>query len=514
MDLDSGEHMQGPPPHMVPPGQEPTGPEPNVPTDPVLADSQPEENVVDNTVLNEEEGKITTLLLDLLKPWNGSFRTVNMDRFYNGPLAAISMLQKGILCRGTVLTSRRFTPTSIRFTDSDAAKCPRGSFRMAAAVKEHMSIFGWNDGCGVHMISTADGTEIGTVTRQIKAVSKEISAPKVVKRYNDGMQGVDRHDQLRTLFSLATRHQFRKYYVTLIMALIDFALVNAHIHYHMAHPLLKRHKEHRAHFMQTLSKELRSANWHALQTKHYQRSMPRSSKNTESGDEAKQSSRVRNLLGLISQPSETLEHVGHDLLCRNVSSPNCNPRLCTDLKNELTKEQSYCQVCQYEGRGRKQTGVSYCYKHCIRACGKVQDDIRAAENLCFTTSTKSHLKINSLMDFSGWLCPNTSLTCWEKMHQFYLHRDLFTTSTNKEGTLPILRLNRNCSLYKARGEFIKENKWSLVEPTANITSAIRKSPRGPQCGGATKFPISPTRDGRQHRSGIISSPSHVGKHNI
>eukprot|EP00978_Attheya_sp_CCMP212_P045685 scaffold356117_cov31-Attheya_sp.AAC.1 len=139
---------------MVPPGQEPTGPEPHVPTDPVLADSQPEEKVVDNTVLNEEEGKITTLVLDLLKPWNGSFRTVNMDRFYNGPLAAISMLQKGILCRGTVLTSRRFTPTSIRFTDSDAAKCPRGSFRMAAAVKEHMSIFGWNDGCGVHMIST------------------------------------------------------------------------------------------------------------------------------------------------------------------------------------------------------------------------------------------------------------------------------------------------------------------------------------------------------------------------
>eukprot|EP00978_Attheya_sp_CCMP212_P013289 scaffold33394_cov62-Attheya_sp.AAC.5 len=169
MDLDSGEHMQGPPSKVVvPPGQEP-----HVPTPPVFDDSQSEEKVVDNTVLNEEE--------------------------------AISMLQKGILCRGTVLTSRRFTPTSIRFTDKDAKKCPRGSFRMAAAVKEqHMSIFGWNDGCGVHMISTADGTEIGTVTRQIKAVSKVISAPKVVKRYNDGMQWVDHHDQLRTLFSLAT----------------------------------------------------------------------------------------------------------------------------------------------------------------------------------------------------------------------------------------------------------------------------------------------------------------------
>jgi hypothetical protein len=515
LDLDSGEYMNGPPSQMVPPGAEP-----HVSTNQGYDESKSEEKVVDNTVLDEEEGKITTLMLDLLKPYHGSFRTINIDRFYNGPLAAISLLQKGILCRGTVLTSRRFTPSSIRFTQPQANRSVRGSFRMAVSVKEHMSIFGWNDGNGVHMLSTADGTEIGTVTRQIKAVSKVITAPKVVKLYNDGMQGVDRHDQLRTLFSLATRHQFRKYYVTLMMALIDFALVNAYLHYHMAHPLLRRHKEHRAQFMQTLSEELRNANWHTLQTKHYQRSMPRSSKNTESGDDAKQSSRVRNLLGLISQPSDTLEHVGHDLLCRNVSSPNCNPRLCTDLKNQLTKEQSYCQVCQYEGRGRKQTGVSYCYKHCIRACGKVQDDIRSYQNLGFTTSTKTHLKIHSNMDFSLWLCPDTSLTCWEKMHQFYLHRDLFISSTNKEGTLPILRLNRNCSLYKARCDFIKENKWSIAEPKANIPPAIRKSPRRGYKLPSTPLPLvdqkhtaqSPNPQGRHHRSGVITSPSASSTH--
>eukprot|EP00978_Attheya_sp_CCMP212_P006555 scaffold15195_cov40-Attheya_sp.AAC.1 len=62
------------------------------------------------------------------------------------------------------------------------------------------------------------------------------------------------------------------------------------------------------------------------------------------------------------------------------------------------------------------------------------------------------------------------------MHQFYLHRDLFLTSTNKEGTLTILRLNRNGSLYKARCDFITSNKWSVAEPTPTITSAIRKSP--------------------------------------
>eukprot|EP00978_Attheya_sp_CCMP212_P010604 scaffold25779_cov51-Attheya_sp.AAC.1 len=50
LDLDSGEHMQGPPPEMVPPGQEP-----REPTHLVFDGSQPEEKVVDSTVLNEEE---------------------------------------------------------------------------------------------------------------------------------------------------------------------------------------------------------------------------------------------------------------------------------------------------------------------------------------------------------------------------------------------------------------------------------------------------------------------------
>eukprot|EP00978_Attheya_sp_CCMP212_P039235 scaffold202291_cov38-Attheya_sp.AAC.1 len=330
---------------------------------------------------------------------------------------------------------------------------------MAAAVKEHMSIFGWNDGCGVHMISTADGTEIGSVTRQIKAVSKVISAPKVVKRYNDGMQGVDHHDQLRTLFSLATRHQFRKYYVTLIMALIDFALVNAHIHYHMAHPQLKRHKEHRAHFMQTLSEQLRNANWHALQTKHYQRSMPRSTNNPETDEDAKQSGHVCNLLGLISQPSETLDPVGQDLLCRNVSSLNCNPRLCTDLKNSSPKNRVI-----------------------VKSVSMKDADINIQESVTATSIVYMHVA---------------------KFRMIFELPKIFVSP-------------------QARCDFITDNKWSVAEPTPTITSAIRKSPRV-----YNKLPTSPvpvvnqggaaqslTPDGRQHRSGVISTPPRTVKHSI
>ena len=37
------------------------------------------------------------------------------------------------------------------------------------------------------------------------------------------MQGVDQHDQLRQLFSLSNRHGFKKYYIKIILALLNMA---------------------------------------------------------------------------------------------------------------------------------------------------------------------------------------------------------------------------------------------------------------------------------------------------
>ena len=58
-----------------------------------------------------------------------------------------------------------------------------------------------------------------------------IQAPEVVLRYNKGMDGVDRHDQYRSLFSLCKTHGFKKYPVKLVLALLDIALTNAVLHY-------------------------------------------------------------------------------------------------------------------------------------------------------------------------------------------------------------------------------------------------------------------------------------------
>ena len=513
VDPDSGEHMEGPPAN-VPAPPEDTSPDTEVELPAHIEDEDIEEEVEGSKgskTNKPPESKITKLLLDLLRPFNNSFRTVNMDRFYNGPQQAVAMLSKGLLCRGTFMTNRKFTPHSIRFSKSDSKKHARGSYRMACSIKDHMSIFGWNDGCGVHMLSTADGTQISSVERQIGSNLQKVNAPIVVRRYNQGMQGVDRHDQLRTLFSLATRHQFQKYYMTLIMALIDFALVNAHIHYHMAHPALKKSKEHRANFMQILSDSIRNANWHALQSNHHQRAAYRNQTHMHANIVSPERSRVRNILGLSSE-TDTNECIllhGQDTLCRNATSINCNPRVTLDMEDELgSKAKMYCQVCQYEGRGRVSMNVTYCYKHCIRACCKVQDDIKLRKSIRFPP--RKAIPIHGGMDFSTWMCQEVNMTCWEKMHTFYLPHEIFTSVKQKEGSLPIHQLNRLSPFYIARNDFTKLHESALMEPSDvtlsdvstshSLESPRRRSPRH-QVNSPQSF------SGIQLRNGSVLSPS-------
>ena len=59
-----------------------------------------------------------------------------------------------------------------------------------------MVAIGWLDNKPVHFVSTADTTEIVTVSRRSGANLIEVSAPVVVANYNKYMGGVDCHDRL------------------------------------------------------------------------------------------------------------------------------------------------------------------------------------------------------------------------------------------------------------------------------------------------------------------------------
>mmetsp|Transcript_2712 Transcript_2712/g.3856 ORF Transcript_2712/g.3856 Transcript_2712/m.3856 type:complete len:114 (-) Transcript_2712:775-1116(-) len=111
-----------------------------------------------------------------------------------------------------------------------------------------MVAMGWVDRNPVHLLTTVDGTKGSSVKRRIRSQVQTVIAPLAVRRFNHGMQGVDRFDQLVSLFSLAKQHCFKKYYNKLAMGLLDFALVNAELHFFMENPDVKNTPNHRYSF--------------------------------------------------------------------------------------------------------------------------------------------------------------------------------------------------------------------------------------------------------------------------
>ena len=105
---------------------------------------------------------------------------------------------------------------------------------MASNEQFNITAFGWNDGCPVHLLTTADGGRLSSVQHCIGSQATIVQALVAIGKYNHSMQAIDCHDQLHQLFSLTAQHEFKKYHKVLMMALFDFALVNADIHYHMA----------------------------------------------------------------------------------------------------------------------------------------------------------------------------------------------------------------------------------------------------------------------------------------
>jgi hypothetical protein len=86
----------------------------------------------------------------------------------------------------------------------EAAKVDQGTHKMVSDAYG-IACYGWIDGNPVHVMTTsADGTTMNEVTRRIGRCETKIKAPICIKRYNKGMQAVDRHDQLRQMILLAS----------------------------------------------------------------------------------------------------------------------------------------------------------------------------------------------------------------------------------------------------------------------------------------------------------------------
>jgi len=333
-------------------------------------------------------------VIEVTMPIHKSMRIVNTDNYYTSCHLLESLKVVGLYCRGTIRENSKFGPKCFMLSKAD--KLVRGSIRQGVEVKHKIVGASWADGAMVNILSNADDSSISTVTRLVGRNKTTFSAPTCIREYNQGMQGVDRLDQLRSRFSIADGHTFQKWHNKLAMAIIDIARCNAYICRKMSGAVLHPRDPHRQ-FMVDLSSELLSDTW-----------------KSSLGD-----------VGLFfSSPMEPRSQVTPTSISPR-SALTSNTRPCT-LKNSKQvfpagRAKRECVVCRFEGRYPSEQTV-FCFEHSVSLC----------------TSVHSTTLSSPLLPYH---CPDSDATCLVKFHTFYFPAGLFNTSGN---------IRRSCALFKAK----------------------------------------------------------------
>jgi hypothetical protein len=222
------------------------------------ADTDPSENYDDyiNTLDN--------LTLQLC-PFFQSGTTINIDNYYMSTTYAMKLRENGVFCHGTIRGTQKYVPKGIEFNSVESHTLPWGTHHMAVNEEHQMLAVGWVDSKAVYFVSTADTTEIVPVSRRIGSTKVNVVAPLAIANYNKFIGGVDHHDRLCSTFSLSKKHHFKKYYIKLMLFLLDIGHTNAWIYYKKCNEDLCNKEGNRAAFFQSVAEAMVNSNtkWNA-----------------------------------------------------------------------------------------------------------------------------------------------------------------------------------------------------------------------------------------------------------
>jgi len=184
-----------------------------------------------------------------------------------------------------------------------------------------------------------------------------------------------------------------------MLALVDFAVVQADIHYFIQNPNEKKGNDARATFIDDLASLLIYSNWEHIAA------IGQACRASESSDDSEQ---MLANLGLLETSSEH---------CPGGDSVECLPIHPKCFSGTNTKK-FYCQVCTYENRGLRRRNVVCCLVHSLMLC--IHKSIQKAAGPNDTEEAP-----NVPLDPSMWCCNDKNLSCWEKVHSFYVKNNLW-----------------------------------------------------------------------------------------
>lgn len=193
---------------------------------------------------------------DLTRDLIGLNHCVYFDRFFSSVSLMGHLLSDHIYACGTMLTTRKDVPPAMKLKKQLPNRGDTMTFQ-----KNNVTVTAWNDNNIVIVADTClpHPSEMTTCERQVGRQKLTVPQPQAINRYNQHMNGVDVHDQLRKKH--AASHASKKYWKYILWFVVDCCRVNAWILYRLTstRQVGRRKRYSQKDFILELGKELINA---------------------------------------------------------------------------------------------------------------------------------------------------------------------------------------------------------------------------------------------------------------
>ena len=175
--------------------------------------------------VNHEIGLCTRVVLNLTEKIARKHHIVNIDNYFTSVDLLSRLKDRQTYARGTARSNRKNFPSKTL-----TPKCVKNQGDLKVVQSDYMAAYAWKDKKTIFFLSSADdptqrGTEVQR--RQKDGTQKAVPSPIVVSKYNVKMNGVDKNDQLRTVFP--TFRMCKRWWIYIFYFLLDLAIANAFI---------------------------------------------------------------------------------------------------------------------------------------------------------------------------------------------------------------------------------------------------------------------------------------------
>jgi hypothetical protein len=172
------------------------------------------------------KGQSFAIVNELLSDYIGAHRKVYMDNWFT----SVGLADHMHGCQTYICGTAR----SIRLPPLCSDPLQRGDIRYYVCDENNLMVTHWFDKRDVYLMSTCcnSGSHELDCWRNHERVT--IQRPDSVAEYNQNMGGTDRFDQMRSYYTVGRTG--RKWWRYVMWALINFAIVNAHVLWMELHP--------------------------------------------------------------------------------------------------------------------------------------------------------------------------------------------------------------------------------------------------------------------------------------